>query len=64
MRVFVDPDKCIGAGLCVASDDRVFDQEANTGTVVLLVEEPPEEWRAKVVEAAQICPSMAITVED
>lgn len=64
MRIIVDPDKCIGAGLCVASDSRVFDQQPDTGTVILLVEEPPEEWRDKMLEAAQLCPGMAITVED
>jgi ferredoxin len=62
MRIEVDPSKCLTAGLCVLTEPRVFDQDIDQGTVVLLEEEPPEDLQAAVREAAKICPSGAIKV--
>ncbi len=64
MRITVDYDKCIGAGNCVDAAGQTFDQRDEDGMVVLLQENPPEEQRQAVRMAAQICPALAITVED
>ncbi|WP_069171829.1 ferredoxin [Streptomyces griseus] len=63
MRVSVDRDRCIGAGLCVMSAPSVFDQEDDTGLVVLLDDRPAgvdSEHARKIAE--HICPSKAIRI--
>jgi ferredoxin len=61
MRITVDQDKCLGSGNCVFSVGEVFDQDED-GVVVALQTSPPAELDAKVREAADLCPSHAITV--
>ncbi|WP_280274860.1 ferredoxin [Nocardia wallacei] len=60
MEIRVDRQRCIGAGMCVLTASAVFDQD-DDGLVVLLDAAP--ERRADVREAAQMCPSGAITVD-
>ena len=62
LRVIVDADKCIGAGQCVRQADLVFDQDEDTGLVVLLDEDPPEHLCEAVRTAARVCPVGAITI--
>ena len=58
----VDYRRCIGAGSCTRAAPEVF-QLASDGTLRLLQEEPDESHRAQVEEAAEYCPTGAITVE-
>ncbi|MGW1676404.1 ferredoxin [Saccharopolyspora sp. NPDC002376] len=64
MKVTVDQDKCIGAGQCVLTVEEVFDQRDEDGIVVLLDATPREDLSEAVHQAAAMCPSGAITVED
>jgi ferredoxin len=64
MRIFVDEDKCCGAGSCVLAAPDVFDQRDEDGVVVLLDAEPAEHLHAAVREAAEVCPAAAINVGD
>jgi ferredoxin len=64
MRGIVDTEKCIGSGSCVNADPDVFDQREEDGIVVLLDENPSPEHLEAVRNAAQICPAMAIVVEE
>jgi ferredoxin len=64
MKVVVDPSKCVTAGLCVLTEETVFDQDADTGTVTLLNDTPPPEARENVRQAERMCPARAITVLD
>ena len=63
LRVSVDQDVCVGAGLCVLSTSEVFDQRDEDGVVKLLQVYPEEELYEKVLGASRKCPSKAIKVE-
>ncbi|HEY0218965.1 MAG TPA: ferredoxin [Afipia sp.] len=64
MRVLVDQEKCCGAGQCVMVAPAVFDQREDDGVVVLLDAEPPPEQFEAVHQAVNICPALAIKIED
>ena len=62
MRVVVDYDVCASTGACMQVAPEVFEVRSD-GYLYVLQEEPGEELRAKVEEAADLCPTGAITVE-
>ncbi|MFI5960335.1 ferredoxin [Cryptosporangium sp. NPDC051539] len=64
MKLTVDEGKCVAAGLCVMTDDVVFDQDEATGIVTLLTDEPAPANRESAREAARICPAVAITIHE
>ena len=64
LRVKVNQDLCVGAGMCVLSSAVVFDQRDEDGVVVLLQEYPPDSLHEAVRGAARKCPALAISVED
>jgi ferredoxin len=61
VRVVVDRDLCVSSGTCTQIAPEVF--ELRDGTLHVLLEEPPEELRTGVVEAEELCPTAAITIE-
>lgn len=63
MRIAADRDACIGAGLCVATSDTVFDQD-DDGIVLVLVENPEGADVDLAREAVSLCPSGALKVVD
>jgi ferredoxin len=63
MRVIVDHKKCCGAGQCAMLAPKVFDQQ-DDGIVILLDEAPPKELHSAVREAASMCPTGTIRVEE
>ena len=63
LRVAVDEDLCVGAGLCVLSSSDVFDQRDEDGVVKLLQVYPDQELYENVLGASRKCPSHAIKVE-
>jgi ferredoxin len=60
-RLLVDPDVCIGAGLCVVAQPRVFDQDED-GIVTVLMESPPLD--DDIRQAVATCPSGALSLRD
>jgi ferredoxin len=62
MRVKVDYDVCASTGSCMQVCPEVFEVRSD-GYLYLLTEEPGEELRQKVTEAAELCPTGAITIE-
>lgn len=64
MRIKADRDVCIGAGQCVLTEPRVFDQSDDDGLVLLLAEDPPPDTREAVRRAVTLCPSGALSLED
>ena len=63
MRVTVDYDKCESNAMCMAVAPEVFEVR-DDDFLYVLIEEPGEELREKVVAAAQRCPKQAITLVD
>jgi ferredoxin len=62
MHVTVDKDRCCGAGQCVLSAPDVFDQDEQTGIVLLLNDHPPLALLGDVRTAVDVCPAQAITL--
>lgn len=62
MKVTVDYDICAATGGCAQICPEVFEVRSD-GYLYLLQEEPGEELRDKLVQAAEACPTAAITVE-
>lgn len=62
MRVIVDFDACASTGACMQTAPEVFEVRSD-GYLYILQEEPGEELRSKVEEAAELCPTAAITIE-
>lgn len=63
MRVIVDFDMCASMGECMRVSPEVFEVR-DDGYLYILQETPGEELREKVTQAANLCPSAAITIED
>ncbi len=64
MKVHVDRHRCIGSGQCTSTAPAIFDQGADDGIVMLLVDEPPAGERAAARKAAHLCPAMAISISE
>ncbi|MFI6600686.1 ferredoxin [Nonomuraea sp. NPDC050536] len=64
MRVSVDTELCTGAGQCVLAAADVFDQRDEDGLVLLLRPTPPAADFDAVRQAALLCPTRAISVEE
>ena len=62
MRVTVDYDMCASTGSCMQVCPEVFEVRSD-GYLYVLLEETGEELREKVEQAADLCPTAAITVE-
>jgi ferredoxin len=62
VEITVDQGKCLGSGQCVLTDPSIFDQRSEDGVVVLLQTSPGEKSRESAQEAAELCPSGAITI--
>ena len=62
MKVSVDFDRCESNAVCMGIAPEVFEVR-DDNFLYVLQEEPPEELRAAVEDAARSCPTGAITVE-
>jgi ferredoxin len=62
MKISVNFDVCASTGACMQTAPEVFEVRSD-GYLYILQEEPGEELRTKVEEAADLCPTGAITVE-
>ncbi|MBS1676466.1 MAG: (4Fe-4S)-binding protein [Actinobacteria bacterium] len=64
MKVVADLDVCIGAGVCVLTAPKVFDQGADDGLVRVIVETVPSGEERLAREAVDLCPSGALEIVD
>ncbi|NRG41057.1 ferredoxin [Rathayibacter sp. VKM Ac-2835] len=55
---------CIGAGQCVFADPEAFDQDDDGWVVALREEAVSDAEIASAREAAMVCPSRSIVLED
>jgi ferredoxin len=62
MKCKVDPDLCNGDEICVQVCPEVFEMEDDKAVVKM--DEIPENLQDSVREAADSCPSEAITIEE
>lgn len=64
MRLVVDVEQCIAAGQCVVTAAEVFDQDEETGVVVVRasVSDAAGDLRPDVREAVLLCPSGALSL--
>jgi ferredoxin len=62
MKVVVDFDICQSNAVCMEIAPKVFEVR-DDGYLYILIEEPPESLRADVEEAAERCPTGAISIE-
>ncbi len=62
MRVVVDFDLCAATGGCAQVCPEVFEVR-DDGYLYVLIEEPSDDLRDRVVDAADLCPTAAITIE-
>jgi ferredoxin len=63
MKVIVDHSLCEGHARCMENAPEVFEVRDDDRSYAL-VDEIPEELRAKVERAVQTCPRAAIKLED
>jgi ferredoxin len=63
MKVIVDFDLCASTGACANRAPAVFEVRAD-GYLYVLQERPPEELHDAVRDAADLCPTGAITLEE
>jgi ferredoxin len=62
MKITVNYDICASTGACTQVAPEVFEVRSD-GYLYVLIEAPGEELREKVEQAADLCPTAAITVE-
>ncbi len=62
MHIAVDYDLCEGHGQCLLAAPDVFDIPDGAEKVVVLVADPPEADRDRLVRAAAMCPAQAIRI--
>jgi len=62
MKVSVDYDVCASTGNCARIAPEIFEIR-DDGFLYVLQEEPAEELRSRAEEAADMCPTAAITIE-
>lgn len=63
MKVTIDPELCTGCGPCVDICPEVFELNDDGLAVVKVDQVPPEQYQ-NCREAADECPSEAITIEE
>ena len=64
MRVIADVSRCVGAGQCVLTVPALFDQDPETGIVVVLDDDPSGDLVPAARDAVLLCPSQALSIED
>ncbi|CAJ1495870.1 ferredoxin [[Mycobacterium] burgundiense] len=62
-RIELDEDLCQGHAMCELEAPEVF-RVPKRGTVEILDHEPPDEMRAAVEMAVEMCPTRALSIQE
>lgn len=62
-KIIVDYDVCASTGSCMQFCPEVFEVRSD-GFLYVLDEQPPESLRSAVEQAADMCPTAAISVTE
>lgn len=62
MKAFIDRDACIGCELCASICPEVFEMD-DENIAVVIVDSIAEDLKDSAQEAADSCPTDAITIE-
>ena len=62
MKVVVDYDLCEANALCMHECPEVFRVEEDD-TLTVLIDDIPEDLRAKIEQSVRLCPRQAIVIE-
>ncbi|MFZ3080738.1 MAG: ferredoxin [Bellilinea sp.] len=63
MKVNIDPDACMGCGVCETIVPELFSL-GDEGYAVILLDPAPEQYRDLVQQAVDECPEEAISAKD
>jgi ferredoxin len=63
IRVIVDESRCVGSGMCLFTEPAVFDQDEETGIVIVLDENSSADLLTTLQRAVEGCPGQAIRLE-
>lgn len=61
LKIKIDKEKCIGCGTCVAMASKTFDMGSDNKAKLL---EKAEDDDKTILQAAQSCPTLAITLSE
>jgi ferredoxin len=64
MKIEADRDVCCSSGMCVLTAPDLFDQDEEDGRVMVLAQPEGEGQEDLARQAAQLCPSRAISVKE
>ncbi len=64
MRIDIDTRKCVGAGICVIEDPRIFRFREGSKQAMVTHREVPLALETKMRNIARQCPNGAIIVEE
>lgn len=62
VRIEIDRESCVGAGMCVLAAEDVFDQDAVDGRVLMRVQELKPDQVDAAGTAVGLCPSGALSL--
>jgi ferredoxin len=63
MKICIDYERCMGHAVCEAVAPQVF-RLGDDAYTHLLMEQPGEDMRALIEDAADQCPTGALSIED
>lgn len=63
MKIVVNFDVCASTGACTQVAPELFEIRSD-GYLYVLQENPPEELHDKAVQASELCPTGAISIEN
>jgi ferredoxin len=64
MKIEADREICCSSGMCVLTAPDLFDQDEEDGRVMVLAQPEDKAQEDLARQAAQLCPSRAISVQE